>query len=133
MKKENKVFLGGTCGNIDWRKELIDKIKIKYFNPVVLNWTSDCIEKEEYEKWGKCNIHLYVITYEVTGLYSIVEMMESCYRDSSIQTIFTYLPEGFNELQIRSLEAIAKKVKNLGGYVCTNLEDTANKINKYNK
>ena len=30
-----KVFLGGTCNGSDWRKKLIPKLKIDYFNPVV--------------------------------------------------------------------------------------------------
>jgi hypothetical protein len=34
---KNKVFLGGTCENTTWRKELIDNLKVDYFNPVVDN------------------------------------------------------------------------------------------------
>lgn len=30
-----RVFLGGTCNESTWRDELIKKLKIDYFNPVV--------------------------------------------------------------------------------------------------
>ena len=35
VKKQRKVFLGGTCNESTWRDELIKKLKIDYFNPVV--------------------------------------------------------------------------------------------------
>jgi hypothetical protein len=31
----NKVFLGGTCAETTWRDDLIPKLQIDYFNPVV--------------------------------------------------------------------------------------------------
>ena len=34
-----KVFLGGTCNDSLWREELIKKLEIDYFNPVVDDWT----------------------------------------------------------------------------------------------
>lgn len=44
-----KVFLGGTCNDTTWRDELIKKLKINYFNPVVDDWTKRRI-KESYKK-----------------------------------------------------------------------------------
>lgn len=81
MKKQ-RVFLGGTCANTTWRDELIpylEKYGIDYFNPVVEDWTPECQEIEEEEKNHKCNIHLYVITKEMMGTYSIAEAIHSAH------------------------------------------------------
>ena len=48
-----KVFLGGTCNESTWRDEIIPLLEeagIDYFNPVVEDWTEDCIEIENIEK-----------------------------------------------------------------------------------
>ena len=50
-----RVFLGGTCAESTWRDYLIsklDKSKIQYFNPVVENWTQECMDREIYERIG---------------------------------------------------------------------------------
>ena len=72
-----KVFLGGTCNGTTWRDELMPLLPCEFFNPVVEDWTPDCIEKEDYEKDHLCDIHLYLITPAMKGIYSIVEMMNS--------------------------------------------------------
>jgi len=112
---ENKVFLGGTCAESTWRDELIKILSIEYFNPVVKNWTEECQEYEEIQKELYCNIHLYVITSQMIGAFSIAEAIESAMTKNKI-TIFHVLPEGFNEHQIKSFEAIAKMIRNHGGY-----------------
>lgn len=61
----NKVFLGGTCADTDWRNELIPLLKVDYFNPVVDDWTPDCIHEENSQKYHFCNVHLYVITNDM--------------------------------------------------------------------
>ena len=74
-----KVFLGGTCNNSTWRDEIIpmlEKEGIEYFNPVTDNWTEKSQKIEESEK-ESCNIHLYVITKEMKGVYSIAEAVDS--------------------------------------------------------
>lgn len=46
-----RVFLGGTCNESKWREELISKLdlnSIEYFNPVVEDWTKECMEIEKY-------------------------------------------------------------------------------------
>ena len=63
----NKVFLGGTCNDSTWRDELIPNIQVNYFNPVVDDWSGIAQAEEELEKREHCNIHLYVITSEMTG------------------------------------------------------------------
>ena len=73
VKKRCKVFLGGTCNESTWRDELIKKLKIDYFNPVVDDWTEECY-KEELRQREICDYCLYVITPKMTGVYSIAEV-----------------------------------------------------------
>lgn len=126
----NKVFLGGTCAETTWREELISVIQVPYFNPVVEDWTPDCIDIENQEKELLCNIHLYVITKEMMGVYSIAEVVESVMTSGKV-TIFHVMPEGFDSGQLRSLEAVAGMILGHGGiaYIDTDLHRTARVIN----
>ncbi len=81
---ENKIFLGGTCAESTWRDELIELIQVDFFNPVVDDWTEDCVAIENDEKTNKCNIHLYVITSLMIGSYSIAEAVESAMTPGKI-------------------------------------------------
>ena len=45
-----KVFLGGTCNGSTWRNELIPKLTIDYFNPVVDNWKEENYKQELIER-----------------------------------------------------------------------------------
>lgn len=103
----NKVFLGGTCSTSTWRDKLIPLLQLDFFNPVVENWTPDCIEIENKEKEEHCNIHLYVITKEMKGVYSIAEMVQSS-LDKTKTTIVQIIPDGFDPAQLKSLEAVVK-------------------------
>lgn len=58
--KMNKIFLGGTCGDSTWREELKPLLRVPYFDPVVKNWTKECIARENKEK-SESTIRLYVI------------------------------------------------------------------------
>ena len=69
------IFLGGTCNNSTWREKLIPLLDIDYFNPVVDDWTPDCMA-EEIKQREKCDFVLYVITPEMTGVYSIAEVTD---------------------------------------------------------
>jgi hypothetical protein len=107
----NKIFLGGTCAGTTWRDELIPLLEqegIKYFNPVVKNWTPADQEKEQWEKEQSC-VHLYYITSAMKGVYSIAEVMDSFYRDDP--TVFCFNPEGFDSAQIKSLQAVHNLMK----------------------
>lgn len=126
----NKVFLGGTCAETTWREELISVIQVPYFNPVVEDWTPDCIKYENHEKGFLCNIHLYVITKEMMGVYSIAEVVESVMTKGKT-TILHVLPEGFSAAQLKSLNAVVGLVQRHGGiaYVDEDLHRTARVIN----
>jgi hypothetical protein len=108
-----KVFLGGTCNNTTWREELIPLLTIDYFNPVVKDWTPECQEIEKQQK-ELCNIHLYVITKEMTGVFSIAEMVDSVHIQK--QTIVCIVPDGFDEFQLRSFKAVVDLINERGGF-----------------
>ena len=85
-----KVFLGGTCNESKWREMLISRLKIDYFNPVVDDWTPECME-EELKQRKLCDYVLYVITPLMTGVYSIAEVIDDSNKQPE-KTIFCYLP-----------------------------------------
>lgn len=126
----NKVFLGGTCNETTWRERVLFNIQVNYFNPVVDDWTPECQEQEEVEKASKCNIHLYVVTSAMTGVFSIAEVIESAMTQGK-QTIFHIVPDGFKAPQLKSLMAVAKMVRKHGGiaYADSDLDRTVRVIN----
>lgn len=117
-----KIFLGGTCCETTWRDELIpylEKSNIEYFNPVVENWTPECQVIEEEEKNHICDVHLYVITPEMQGTYSIAEIIHSAYLANMYGTSVNYVvfavleDERWEKHQIKSFDAIMKLVSNI--------------------
>lgn len=131
-KSNKKVFLGGTCNKSTWRDKLIKKLKINYFNPVVEDWTPECQEEERKQR-KECDYCLYVITPKMTGVYSIAEVVDDSNKRSS-RTVFCYLKEDdgkkFDEFQIKSMEQVAKMVKDNGAKVCKSLDEVAKYLNK---
>lgn len=126
----NKVFLGGTCAGSTWRDQLISMIGVDYFNPVVDDWTADCQSIEENEKVFNCNVHLYVITSAMKGVFSIAEVVESVHM-SGKHTILHVDPTGFDVGELKSLQAVVDMVKKHGGvaYIDCKLERVAMIIN----
>lgn len=123
MNKE-RWFLGGTCADTKWRDELIPlltKFSIDYFNPVVKNWTPECQAIEENEKNNKCNVHLYVITPEMQGVYSIAEIINSCWQaivyGTTVEKVYFYILDPdhkFSKGQLKSLRATLRLCKDIG-------------------
>ena len=110
----DKIFLGGTCNNSTWRSQIEKLLQAPMFNPVVSNWTKKCQEIEMDEKENKCNIHLYVITSEMTGVFSIAEVIDSVHNKTKI-TLLHVIPDGFNKVELKSLQAVVNLVKLRGG------------------
>ena len=127
-----KVFLGGTCNESTWRNLIIPMLTINYFNPVVDDWTEDCMAEEIRER-KTCDFCLYTITPKMTGVYSIAEVVDDSNKRPE-KTIFVGLKtegnQGFSEAQWKSLGAVAKMVKSNGGQVFDNLKAAANYMNK---
>lgn len=107
----DKVFLGGTYNNTTWRDEIIPLLEVNYFNPIVEDWTPDCKAIEDSEKVYKCNIHAYVITSAMIGVYSIAEMVASSFDACKI-TYVQIVPDGFDKGQIKSLQACVDLINN---------------------
>lgn len=113
----SKVFLGGTCNGSTWRDDLIpylEDAKIDYFNPVVEDWTEDCIEEEERQKNHECDIHLYVITKDQSGPYSLCEALNDAWmvytndESSIVRTVILYIvPNDFDKKMLNSIKACA--------------------------
>lgn len=126
----SSVFLGGTCAGSSWRSELISLIQVNYFNPVVEDWTEEFQIIEESQKEVICDIHLYVITSDMMGVFSIAEVIESAMTPCK-QTILHVIPGGFSASALKSLKAVVKMVKKHGGiaYIDNELARTARVIN----
>ena len=126
----NRVFLGGTCAETTWREELIPVLDVDFFNPVVEDWTSECQVVEEVEKSIHCNIHLYVITVDMMGVFSIAEAVESAMTEGK-HVVFHVIPDGFGKAQLKSLSAVVDMIIKHAGiaYIDDDLFRTARVIN----
>jgi len=123
-----KVFLGGTCNESTWRDRLIKQLKIDYYNPVVEDWTEECMA-EEIRQRESCDFVLYVITPFMTGTYAIAEAVDDSNKRPD-KTMFLFLTcdinesgEGkeFTEGQIRSLNQVSKMIESNGATVFCSL------------
>jgi len=130
-----KVFLGGTCNGSSWRDEIITLLRereIKWFNPVVEDWTEACRAQEIKEREKICNFVLYTITPKMTGVYSIAEVVDDSNKRPD-KTILVLLrnDEGlyFSKEQWKSLNAVSNMVAHNGGTVFGDLESAVAYIN----
>ena len=124
-----KVFLGGTCNGSTWRDRIIPMLKIDYFNPVVGDWTSECMA-EEIKQRKECDYVLYVIT-EITSLYSIAEVVDDSNKRPE-KTFFVILNKEqntFTDAQYKHLKKVADMVIANGGTVAESIEDIAEILN----
>ena len=126
----SKIFLGGTCNNSTWREQIEKLVQVEMFNPVVKDWTQECQAIEMDEKENKCDVHLYVITSEMTGVFSIAEVIDSVHNKNK-KTFLHVIPDGFDERQLKSLQAVVNLVKLRGGvaYIDEDLNRTARVLN----
>lgn len=135
-----KVFLGGTCNNSVWRNELINLLQIDYFNPVVSDWTEECMAEERKQR-EVCDFCLYTITPLMTGVYSIAEVIDdsnkrpektifcSLLQDIDLDSMgFKYIKK-YNKAQLKSLDQVGKMVERNGGKFFTSLEEVAEYLN----
>ena len=126
-----KVFLGGTCNNSTWREELIPLLAIQYFNPVVADWTEECMKKELEER-KNCDWCLYVITPKMMGVYSIAEVVDDSNKRPK-KTLFCILEQydgnSFGCSQLKSLQQVSRMVTGNGGKCFNNLSEVAKYLN----
>jgi len=126
-----KVFLGGTCNGSLWRDDVIKKLKIHYYNPCGETWTPDMM-KEELRQREECNFCLYVITPKIEGFYSIAEIADDSNKRPE-KTVFCFIKEDeekkFSDVQIKSLEQVAKMIKKNGATVFKTLDEVTDFLN----
>jgi len=133
--KKKLVFLGGTANNSTWRDQIIPKLEIDYFNPIVKDWTPDCKQKE-IEVRSYADYLLYVITPAMTGVYSIAELVDDSNKRPN-KTIFCYLDTDningnvlkFTEHQISSLNSVGQMIQSNGAKWLKNLDEVVNYLN----
>lgn len=130
--KKVRVFLGGTCNKSTWRDELIPKLTVDYFNPVVDNWTEDDYKKELMER-ETCDVVLYVLTPKMTGFYSVAEVVDDSNKRPE-KAVFCFLLEDegkeFSTEQLKSLKAVVKLLQGNGVPCFMRLESLAEYVNK---
>ena len=106
-------------------------LDIGFFNPVVEDWTPECMA-EELRQREECDVCLYVITPKMTGVYSIAEVIDDSNKWPS-RTVFVRLrddgDEHFTDGQWKSLGAVAQMVERNGGTAFDSLKSAALHIN----
>lgn len=127
-----RVFLGGTCNESTWRACIIPLLAIEYFDPVVEDWTEECLAREIEERQN-CDFCLYTITPKMIGVYTIAEVVDDSNKRPS-KTILVTLQNSidgleFSTTQWKHLGRVAEMVKSNGGQVFDNLEDAAQYMN----
>ena len=111
-------------------------MEIDFFNPVVEDWTEECMV-EELKQRKECDYVLYVITPEMEGVYSIAEVVDDSNKRPE-KTVFCVieeilqgnLPISFMRTQRKSFDAVSKMVKSNGANVFGSLQEVADFLNK---
>ena len=127
--KNKKIFLGGTCSNSTWRKDLIPLLKennIDYFNPMKENWTEE-MAKKELEEREKCDFNLYVI--EDLSLYSIAEVVDDSNKRPK-KTFLLFFESKFNNKQLKAIQHIEEMVRNNGSYIIKDFNELIDYLTK---
>ncbi len=122
-----RAFLGGTCNQSIWRKQMIEYLNDKdmeYFNPVTNDWNDEAQANEIHER-KISDFCLYTLTPRMTGTYSIAEVVDDSNKRPE-KTVMVLLKEDgkerFTKGQWRSLGAVANMVKKNGGQVFDDLK-----------
>lgn len=134
----SKVFLGGTCAETKWRDKVIDGLNIDYFNPVVDDWTPDCIAEEYRQKNKLCDIHLYVITPQMKGIFSIAEVIQSCFTPGKKVVLCVMNSDEIDDSSWtkemkKSLDEFQNLAKKDGAIICHSLNEVIKTLNSYGK
>ena len=139
-KKVNKieVFLGGTTAKgTTWREDLIKKLEVDYFNPIVDDWNEEAYQ-QELKKRKTCDYVLYVISPLMIGMYSIAECTDDSNKrpEKTLFCVIDYDGVGkkydnirWSNEQKKSLDAVSKMVKKNGVTTFDSLDEIANFLN----
>jgi len=132
----DKVFLGGTCAGSTWRDELIPKLEIEYFNPVVDDWT-EAAQEEELKQREECSHCLYVLTPLMQGVYSVAEVVDDSNKrpDRVLLCILQTDIDEYGDKAVwskqnaKSLKMLEKMVEDNGAKVARDLNEVAQILN----
>ena len=123
-QKKDRWFLGGTCCGYNWRKELIPYLKernIDFFNPLIQGrqWEKKDEENEYIEKNEKCNVHLFLFTPDFRGIFSIAEVVNSCWEAKTntnvVKHVYFVTLGLFGKKEFKMLNATMRLCKNIAG------------------
>ena len=128
-----KIFLGGTCEGYDWRKDLEHTFKdvegLELFNPIVDDWTPECVIKEnEYKE--NCDVCLFVITPFMAGCYSVAEAVDVSNKHPE-RAVFAYIDTAkykndlrrFTPKMEKSIKVTGEMIERNGGKFFKSLEE----------
>ena len=126
-----KVFLGGTCNGSQWRKEVINNLKIHYYDPMKEHWTPEMMQ-EELKQRAESDFCLYVLTPKIDGFFSVAELADDSNKQPE-KTIFSFLfeddGEKFSEAQIKSLRQVGELVRRNGAKYFETLDEVTSFLN----
>ena len=129
------INLGGTCGNSNWREDLIKLLNpnIKYFNPLVKQWKyTKAVKKEKKERMRACDILLYVITPEQFGFSAIASAVDYSNKVPE-KLVFCILYEYDGKKMeghvLESMKSVEDIIIHNGCKTFNNLTDVANYLN----
>lgn len=114
------IFLGGTCGNNNWRNDFTSELVKRgvppeaIFNPVVPNWTPEDQAKEEEAKSRATSMIFYIADPKQEGInvsaYSLVEATMALY-DSPKSTVVVFDTEGQTGHVLKALKQSEKVLR----------------------
>ena len=124
--RPSAIFLGGTCAGDPWREDVMGWLDADkrypgmYFNPVVSDWTPDCIQKEDDFKENKMDCFFCILTPRMKGVYSIAEILHEVYQvhENEFGSVLLGIlgtREDWGEGMWRSLEATVNLIKGISG------------------
>ena len=73
---------------------------------------------------------LYTITSAMTGVYSIAEVVDDSNKRPA-KTLLCIIPDGFDAVQVKSLNAVAAMVERNGGIAVYKLDTAATLLNNW--
>lgn len=123
------AFLGGTCANSTWRRDLIAMLNdnVPFFDPQVAEWTeADAAREDACKPVARFNV--FVITGDALGTYSGWEIHEEACKAPE-KLIFCTVGE-LPENQVKGIGKIKKGLIRMGATVCESLEEIANILNE---
>ncbi len=111
------VFLGGTCGQNNWRESFIAELvkrgvhEESLFNPVVKDWNDEAKDREERAKSSATHLLFYIADPKEPGIqvsaYSMVEATMALY-DRGPKTVVVFDTTGIEGHALKAVNQARK-------------------------